>query len=331
MLTFCTLFDSNYLSRGLAMYESLKKHCKDFCLYIFAFDDKSYEILNKLNLPFTIIISLKEFENEKLLSVKTHRSKQEYCWTCTSSTISYIFKKYNVPVCTYLDADIYFYSSPKTLLDELQDNSILITEHRYSPQYSYRSKNTGKYCVQFITFKNDKRGLLVLNWWINDCIDWCYDRFENGKFGDQKYLNDWPARFKGVYELQNSGGGVGPWNVQRYSIFTKNNRLMSKEIQTSKEFEIIFYHFHGLKFYTNKKINLHPSFKLSEDVKNLIYKPYIKELESIKQNIQKIDITLDPGGSIKEPISWKTPFIIIKRKFITKNYNIYSLYSFLNK
>ena len=49
-LFFCTLFDSNYLTRGLAMYESLAKHCDDFHLFIFSFDDKCLEVLKKLKL-----------------------------------------------------------------------------------------------------------------------------------------------------------------------------------------------------------------------------------------------------------------------------------------
>ena len=90
MYNYCTLFDSKYLSRGLAMYESLKKHSNNFHLYIFAFDDKSYEILNKLSLDKVSVISLKDFENEELLAVKPTRSKAEYCWTCTSSVIKFV-------------------------------------------------------------------------------------------------------------------------------------------------------------------------------------------------------------------------------------------------
>ena len=62
---FCTLFDSNYLSRGLVMYESLKKNLDNFHLYIFAFDNLCFEILNNLKPSNTTIISLEEFEDEE--------------------------------------------------------------------------------------------------------------------------------------------------------------------------------------------------------------------------------------------------------------------------
>ena len=236
---FCTLFDSNYLTRGLAMYESLKSYCKDFHLFIFTFDDKTFEILNKLALSHVTIIALDEFEDVELLKVKPTRSRGEYCWTCTSSTILYILKNYKVESCTYLDADLFFYFSPKVLLDEAQENSILITEHRYTPKYDL-SKASGIYCVQFILFSNDEKGLKVLEWWRNACLDWCYDRIEDGKFGDQKYLDDWPERFSGVHVLEHLGGGVAPWNVQQLNIIQHGNGLKVNG------HALVFYHFHHL-------------------------------------------------------------------------------------
>ena len=218
MYNFCTLFDSNYLSRGIAMYESLKRHCTNFHLYIITFDDKAYSILNKLALENITVVSLKEFENEKLLAVKPTRSRAEYCWTCTPSTILYIFDTYKVENCTYIDADLYFYSSPQVLFDEMDNKSVLITQHRFTPKYD-RSKIAGKYCVQFMTFKNNTDGLKVLNWWVDACIEWCYDKYEDGKFGDQKYLDDWTIRFKGiVHDLKHLGGGMAPWNIDRKSV-----------------------------------------------------------------------------------------------------------------
>lgn len=320
MIDFCTLFDSNYLTRGLALYYSLEKHCADFHLYIFAFDEKSYQVLKKLNLPKATIISLTEFEDVELLKVKPSRSKAEYCWTSTSSTILYVLEKYKVDMCTYLDADIYFYSSPKPIFNELGSKSILITEHRYSPQYNKEVKS-GKYCVQFITFKNNESGLKALKWWRERCIEWCYARYENGKFGDQLYLDDWTERFEGVHILQHPGGGIASWNVQQYKFSNENNRLIGIENQSDKEFEVIFYHFHYVKFFSNGKVELGRRL-LSKDMIDIFYKPYICELDKLKRQIQSLDESIDSSGFTEQPISWKIPILFLYRK-LKGVYNIF--------
>ena len=69
MLTFCTLFDSNYLDKGLVLYESLKNVMTDFKLYILAMDDICCSILNAQQLEHVVVISLKEFEDEELLEL----------------------------------------------------------------------------------------------------------------------------------------------------------------------------------------------------------------------------------------------------------------------
>src|SRR3972149_6881787 len=309
---FCTLFDSNYLTRGLALYYSLEKHCADFHLYIVAFDEKCYQVLKKINLSKTTIISLTEFEDEKLLKVKTSRNKAEYCWTSTSSTILYVLQKYKVEMCTYLDADIFFYSSPKPIFDELGSKSILITEHRYSHQYNKEVKS-GKYCVQFITFKNDEYGLKALKWWRERCIEWCFARYEDGKFGDQLYLDDWTERFEGVHVLQHLGGGLASWNVQQYEFSKENNRLIGIENQSGKKFDVIFYHFHYLKFFTNGKVELGRRL-LSKSVIDIYYKPYIRKLDKLKSQIQPLDELINSNGLTKQPISWKTPILFLYRK-----------------
>ena len=119
MYNFCTLFDTHYFSRGLALYYSLEKNCPDFHIFIFAFDDKTKGLLQGMNLDNATIISLTEFEDDELLRIKPTRSLAEYCWTCTSSTILYILERFNVESCTYLDADLFFYSNPAQIFDEI--------------------------------------------------------------------------------------------------------------------------------------------------------------------------------------------------------------------
>ena len=290
------------------MYESLKKNSNKFHLYIFAFDLKSYELLSKLNLKSVTIISLKEFEDKELLEIKKSRSQVEYCWTCTPYIIKYSIEKFNLTKCTYLDADIYFFSNPNILINEMLNKSILLTEHRYTPNYDQTLKR-GIYNVQFLTFKKDKNGMMALNWWKENCKAWCYQKVENGKFGDQKYLDDWTLKFEGVHVLKNLGGGVAPWNIQQYKI-------------EEKPFELVFYHFHDFNYLLNNKLDL-GSYKLRKEDIKFIYKPYIKHLENINKNISRIDNSYDYNGTIKSnKINIKNILRFIKRK-INRCYNIY--------
>jgi hypothetical protein len=290
MLNFCTLFDSNYFLRGMAMYQSLLRTCPDFHLYIFAFDDKAYHALKKFDLKKITLISLEEFEDPQLLAVKSSRNIAEYCWTCTSSTILYCIKKYKLDHCTYIDADLYFFNNPQVLVNEMGNKDVLITEHRYS-QETKETELAGKYCVQFITFKNTEKGMRVLQWWRNACIDWCYARDVDGKFGDQKYLDDWTTRFEGVHVLQNIGGGLAPWNVQQYVVSKENNSLFVTEEKTEIHVPVVFYHFHYLKFYKMNVADL-GVYKYSKVVLELIYRPYIKAIEEAHKSLQKDNISV---------------------------------------
>lgn len=279
MINFCTLFDSNYMAYGLTMYESLKKNCADFHLYIFAFDDKADQALRNMTLEHVTIISLQEFEDSELLKIKPSRSKGEYCWTCTPSIIFYVLRNFAVPSCTYLDADLYFFSDPKILIDEMGEKSVSIISHRYTPQYD-QSEISGKYCVQFMTFKNDEKGLEVLKWWRDRCIEWCFGEPENGKFGDQKYLDDWLTRFNCVHELENLGGGVAPWNLQQYDFAADAEKIFGIEKKSGQKFPLIFFHFHGFKILSEKQIKLTGAYKISVNARNFIYARYAKHMLS---------------------------------------------------
>jgi len=281
-MNFCTLFDRNYLYKGLVLYNSLVQHVPSFHLYVVCFDDIAYDLLVKMELRNMIPISLTEFESTELLKVKPTRTVAEYCWTCTSSVPYYIFNYYpEIDDITYVDADVMFFSSPQPIFDELGDKSVLITPHRYTPEYD-QSSTSGIYCVQFVTFKRDKYGLEALNWWRERCLEWCYARVEDGKFGDQKYLDDWLERFDNVHSLEHIGGGVAPWNVQQYRVHKQGRVLKVNDT------DVIFYHYHGFKLYTNGEIGL-GGYRLCSEVIEYIYKPYIKVLKNVEAGVKKAD------------------------------------------
>ncbi|HYJ38762.1 MAG TPA: hypothetical protein VEV87_09100 [Chitinophagaceae bacterium] len=314
MINFCTLFDSNYLTRGVALYESLERVCPSFHLYVVTFDDRSYDYLVKAKPPHLTPISLSQFEDKELLQVKASRSAAEYCWTCTPSVILYCLDSFGLDSCTYIDADMIFYSNPKVLLDEMAGNSILLTEHRYTKEYD---QPNGIYCVQFLCFKNDERGRKALTWWRERCIEWCYARLEDGKFGDQKYLDDWLDRFQGVHILEHLGGGVAPWNVQQYSIIKTHPPLM-KEMKSGKEFPLVFFHYHGLKFFTNNVVSCSGSmYQLSDEVKNHFYFPYIETLQRIEKKLLDEGIPYRTNGArSNSPGKWTTFLQFIKERLV---------------
>lgn len=299
---YCTLFDSNYLPKGLALYSSLVSCCDNFHIYVLAFDESCYSHLKSLNLDHITLISLNEFETEELLLVKPTRTIAEYCWTCSPSLIYYTINKYKLDHCTYLDADLMFYTSPDSIYKEIGDSSTAITEHFTNDDIG------GKFCVQFVYFKNNTEGLEALIWWKNKCIDWCYAKYENGKFGDQKYLDDFPILFKNVHIIGHRGAGVAPWNLHLYSFseygkFTFENNVI----------EIIFFHYHGTRIeYFDKKllINIITS-DSNSSIEQFIYIPYLKLLKSIFYSYLNKDVT---SIKVKNRSFFMKVFFMIKKK-----------------
>ena len=287
---YVTIFDSKYLLRGLALYESLCTNTRNFVLHIIAFDNESYEKLVELNLENADIIPLEKFEDEELLSVKDKRSKGEYCWTSTAKSILYIFDTEQCEDCTYLDSDIYFFGDPEILLSELpEEKSVLITEHRYTPEYD-QTEISGKYCVQFMFFKNDENSQIVLNWWKDRCIEWCYAVPEDGKLGDQKYLDDWMNCFEGIYELQHLGGGIAPWNIQQYSFYREGQHVEFIHKVTGVRDQVIFYHFHNVEFFEQDVVRLTSAmYKIPSTGVFIIYKDYIRKCMQLCQKYRLID------------------------------------------
>lgn len=282
--TFCTLFDKNYLYRGLALHESLQRHAGNFVLYILCLDSETLATLSALALPSVVLVPLHEVESEDVLRAKSNRSMVEYYWTLASVCTEYVARtSKDSESVAYIDSDIYFFSSPAPLYIEMGEDSVLIVKHNYPPRFQYLTGRSGIYNVGVVIFKRDAIGLNCLQDWRSQCIEWCYSRHEEGKFGDQMYLDSWVAQYKKVHVLQHLGGGVAPWNIGQYQISHTDNRVLIGPSQ-----QLIFYHFHTLKILSHNQFVLHSSFYVvSSEAKRFIYGPYI---QTLKQQIKKVQL-----------------------------------------
>jgi hypothetical protein len=181
---------------------------------------------------------------------------------------------------TYLDADLFFYSDPTPIFDELGENSILIIEHRFPEHLKYKER-AGTYNVQFLSFRRDTKARECLLWWKDQCLAWCYSRYEDGKYADQKYLEDWTESFQKVVVLQQKGSGLAAWNWMRYEI-NINGPLNKASVDGQ---DLIFYHFHGLRLINSYLINhgmLYPDV-MPGHLRRWFYGGYVKQLrETVK-------------------------------------------------
>ncbi len=289
---FCTLFDRNYLFKGLALHESLVDHVEDFTLWILCMDDVVFDILERLDLPSVRLLSLGSFEDEELLAVKESRTPVEYCWTCTPSLPLYLLENESeLESITYLDADLFFWSSPEPIFAELGAGSVGIIEHRYAPKWEHLTEDSGIYNVGFMTFKNDERGLTCLRWWRDRCLEWCFHRVEDGKMGDQKYLDDWPSRFDGVVVLRERGAGLAPWNFENYSLTTSD-----RGIQIDGD-PLVFCHFHSLSIIRGGRhfALAYPEYGVTKTSAKILYPDYIRALRRAIAQARSVDAEYSYG------------------------------------
>ena len=302
-MNFYTLFDSNYIDRALVMYDSLVSVCEDATIYVVAFDKACYDALSELSLPHMVAIPYDEFEDDVLRDLKANRSRREYLWTCSGYSIRYIMKRFDLPHLTYIDSDLCFYDSPVQAVERFlqSTNDAAIISHRFSdhPENRYNARMYGTYCVQFNTFKNTENGKRILNWWIDRCIESCPGDAVDGLFGDQKYLDSFAELFDGVYEYEDFGFGVAPWNVDDFVLYDDepnrdgihdNNSILIKNRHTGASGQIIFYHFHSLDVFedggSNIRVFIRPGRHDSALVEKL-YIPYMRALIKKRRYLQK--------------------------------------------
>lgn len=305
---FVTLFDTNFLPMGMALHHSLMTHGQPFHLWILCMDEFVEEQLERISLPNVTLMPLTTIETRALLDAKAGRTRGEYCWTLTPFTFQAVFDRdARVDRVTYLDSDIFFFSSPQILLREFETSGkhVLITEHAYGPEYNKWLELSGRFCVQFLTFRRTESAKKVMHWWQERCIEWCFARHEGDKFGDQKYLDRWPELFtQEVHIVQQMEKTLAPWNVKYFE------RILDQKLNP------VFYHFHGLRIIGPNKILLYSDYKVGHEGL-LLYQAYLAVFRKNIRVLKKSGIAIGykkEHGSLKGKL-WR---IIMRLRRVEK-------------
>lgn len=275
---FVTLFNSLFLPQGLALHMSMERHVRAYILWVLCVDYETYDVLGRLDLPNVRRLKLSDLETPELLDIKSGRTIGEYCWTLTPFAPRFVFEAdSSVERVTYIDADLWFLKHPKPIFDDFEASGkqVLITDHGYAPEYDLTA-TSGQYCVQFMTFTRDGGGM-VRKWWEERCIEWCFARHEDGKFGDQKYLDDWPERFGDVVTvLHDKELALAPWNASR---FPYGNA--------------VFFHFHGLRLISKDRIEI-GNYYLPNPLRRDVYQAYYQDIRESLEQLKRVGVKLIP-------------------------------------
>lgn len=323
MKHFCTYFDSRYLTRGLALYESLVRFCSPFRLFVLCMDDVAWDTLRRLNLPSLEPVRVQDLEaaDPELAAARATRSTVEYYFTTTPAFPLFLMRKHpDIAFLTYLDADLWFFAGIDPLFDELGDGAVAIIAHRFPKALAYKTQY-GIYNVGCVIFRNDPRGRAVLESWRGQCIEWCYDRLEPERFADQKYLDRWPAAFDGVTVIQHKGANVAPWNVDQYRVHAEGTTVLIDDAP------LLFYHFHRLRQRAGGlwELGLQTyKARARREVVDLIYRPYIAALHRETARIKELlggnslpiaipRYSLTPLDLLRTPFRFLSGELIIER------------------
>lgn len=307
MNNFLTLFNYNYLPQGLALINSLKKKIK--CkIWVICLDEKIYNFLKEINLQNIELIKLSEIEKKMKISNSKNRKFHEYCWLLTPISIKYILEKFNnLDSITYVDADVYFFKKLDEILIEfeLSGKDIFIQEHGFHKKYKEKIKN-GKFCVQFLTFKNNFSAKLILNEWLNMCVDSTSIDYKKGIIGDQKYFDDLYMKYSNNFCISKKLSYFqAPWTLNRF-----------------KTSDVGMYHFHSLR--VNKSgVKLYSGYDLNKEIIQNIYLPYLSEIKKIVLKYE-LNINQTLTGDKENSLSALKKFIKEKIfKFYSNKFNYF--------
>lgn len=285
---YCSYFDHNYLSRGLAMYHSLRRHAPGAKLWVLCLSEQCHAALTAMKLPDLVVVSLAEFEvtDPEVAATRSGRSTLEYFFTLTPAWILFVLgREPAAEWVTYLDGDLYFFASPEPIYAELSDAVSAIIPHRYATSIG-RLQRFGTYNVGWVGARNTAPGADVIRWWRERCIEWCHDYVEGERFADQGYLDAFPKLFDGVRSIENVGANLGPWNIGNYRIGVRDG-----EVRLDDDWPLLFFHFQGVRkglggfFFSSHRVHHAP---FSTVTRNNIYKPYVAELVAIDRAIKSL-------------------------------------------
>ena len=239
---FCTVADSSFRSRVLALNYSLKKYSNNYKLHLLCLDNEIYSTISDLNIKAYLLSDLLNNDTILLESKNNTPSREalhnaqgnidkakniQFIWSLAPYFSNYCLNNNpTIDSILYIDSDIYFFNNWEKIYDYTSNINIGLVEHRIKHYH-----NNGKYNVGIVYFKNNDIGLTCSTLW-KDLLLYTDHQFYSlyGDCGDQKYLELFPNLFNGVESFDKFFGHLAPWNFN-YHTYTDNEIIWEDKKQ----------------------------------------------------------------------------------------------------
>lgn len=292
----------------MAMLESIRRHSPGARFTVLSLSTDCGDLLRKFGAGDIEIVTTFELESRfpELAACRSDRSELEYYFTCTPFLFLFVLTRLKrMELVTYLDADLWFFSDPEPLFEEIGAASVALIPHRFPPDLAH-CEAYGRFNVGWVTIRAAPDGLACLQWWARRCAEWCRDRAEPGRFADQKYLDQVPSLFAGVHIIKHPGANLAPWNVRSHALSGKKGGVRVDGAA------LLFFHFHGFKF-PNSWLTELPfriyGVSLTPLLRDSIVGPYLKALARWKRRLSHESalprVGVPEPADAESPMSWR--------------------------
>ena len=156
----------------------------------------------------------------------------------------------------FFDPDIYIFFKINSILEDLDECSILLTPHYTKPEPDHWENSDigmmrfGSFNLGFFGVRSTSQSHEFLDWWHNRCMRFCFFETQFGLSTDQKWLSIAPCFYSNIKISFNLGYNMAFWNLHERCLYKdKNGNLM-----VNNKDPLIFFHFSS--FDENQTSNL---------------------------------------------------------------------------
>jgi len=237
----------NYIPKARILAQSVKKFHPEATFHLVLSDaipawfDLSQE-------PFDALIHIADLGIANLDSWIFKHTLVELCTAVKGRACQYIIDTNQADKVIYLDPDIVIFSRLDSILDKLNEFSILLTPHQTVPETNEETIADNEICslkhgvfnLGFLAIHATDHGRAFVDWWTARLIDFCYDDIAAGLFTDQRWVDLAPCLFAGLHVLREPIYNVCTWNL--------SNRLVTGSLESGifvNDLPLCFYHFSG--------------------------------------------------------------------------------------